>query len=237
MAPADEDEISRRALVVGAARGIGRATALGLADAGHEVTGTWHRAEPEPHPDLSWRRCDVTDAVSVDALFAGEPFDIVVASAAIIRDRLSSRMTDEDFATVLAVDLTGTFRVARAALASMVTRRWGRLVFVSSVGGWFGNAGQANYAAAKSGQLGMARSLAREVGPRGVTVNVLVPGPVATELIASMPKRRRAQWTSTVPAQRMADPREIAAVAVFLTSEQAGSITGAMVRADGGWLA
>lgn len=231
----------RRALVVGAARGIGRATASALAAAGHRVTGTWHRTEPAGDADdVAWARCDTTDPASVDEVFAAaadDPYDVVVANAAVVRDRLSSRMTDEDFAAVLDVNLAGTFRVARAALAPMASRRWGRLVLVSSVGGWHGNAGQANYAAAKSGQLGMARALAREVGPRGVTVNVVAPGAVATELIEAMSPRLQERWRSQVPAQRMGTPDEVASAVAFLASDAAAHVTGALVPVDGGWLA
>lgn len=234
----------RRALVVGAARGIGRAIADDLAAAGHQVTATWNRTEPEAASagSVRWARCDITDPTSVEDLFsaaadAGEPYEIVVANAAVVRDRLSSRMHDEDFTAVIDVNLTGTFRVARAAVAPMATARWGRLVIISSVGGWYGNAGQANYAAAKAGQLGMARALAREVGPRGVTVNVLAPGAIDTELIASMSPKLQARWLAMVPAQRMGRPPEIASAVRFLTSERAGFITGALVPVDGGCLA
>lgn len=232
----------RRSLVVGAARGIGRAIALGLAADGHRVTATWHQTAPEPADDgpLRWERCDITDPASVDAVFAAadeDPYDVVVANAAVVRDRLSSRMADADFAAVTEVNLAGTFRVARGALGPMATRRWGRVVLISSVGGWHGNAGQANYAAAKAGQLGMARALAREVGPRGVTVNVVAPGAVRTELIEAMSPRLQERWRRMVPAQRMGEPEEVAAAVRFLASERAGFITGALVPVDGGWLA
>jgi 3-oxoacyl-[acyl-carrier protein] reductase len=236
---------ARRALVVGAPRGIGRAVTVALAADGHAVTGTWHTTDPGPSPDdagVTWERCDVTDRASVDAVFeraaAGAgPYEVVVVNAAVVRDRLSSRMTDEDFDAVVDVDLAGAFRVARAALAPMAEARWGRVVLISSVGGWHGNAGQANYAAAKSGQLGMARALAREVGPRGVTVNVVAPGAVRTELIESMNPKMQARWEAQVPAGRMGTPEEIAAAVAFLASDEAGSITGALVPVDGGWLA
>jgi 3-oxoacyl-[acyl-carrier protein] reductase len=232
----------RRALVVGAAQGIGRATARRLVAAGHRVTATWHRTEPEPTPTegIAWEHADIADAASVDALFAraaDDPYDVVVANAAVVRDRLSSRMSDADFAAVLEVNLAGTFRVVRAALGPMAARRWGRVIVVSSVGGWFGNAGQANYAAAKSGQLGMARALAREVGPRNVTVNVVAPGAVRTELIEAMSPKLQARWLAMVPAQRMGEPDEIAAAVEYLASERAGFVTGALVPVDGGWLA
>ena len=230
----------RRALVVGAARGIGRATALRLAGAGHRVTATWHRTEPDPDPRLGWERCDITDPASVDTLFAAaadDPYDIVVANAALVLDRLSSRMTDADFEAVLDVNLTGAFRVARAALGPMAERRWGRVVLISSVGGWHGNAGQANYAASKAGQLGLARALAREVGPRGVTVNVVAPGAIATELITAMSPKLQERWRAMVPAQRMGTADEVSSTIAYLASEPAGAVTGALVPVDGGWLA
>lgn len=230
----------RRALVVGAARGIGRATVDALRDAGHRTTGTWNRTEPADDGGASWVRCDLTDPASVDEVFAAaadDPYDIVVANAAVVLDRLSSRMSDADFAAVTEVNLHGTFRVARAALAPMAQRRWGRLIIVSSVGGWHGNSGQASYAASKAGQLGMARALAREVGPRGVTVNVVAPGAVQTELISAMSPRLQERWRSMVPAQRMGSAGEIASTIAFLASDRAGFTTGALVPVDGGWLA
>jgi 3-oxoacyl-[acyl-carrier protein] reductase len=232
----------RRALVVGAAQGIGRATALALADAGHRVTATWNRTEPEADPRLTWTRCDITDPASVDAVFRAadaddDPYDIAVANAAVVVDRLSSRMTDDDFEAVLAVNLTGTFRVVRAALGPMASRRWGRVIVISSVGGWHGNSGQANYAASKSGQLGMVRALAREVGSRDVTVNVVAPGAIETELIGAMSPKLQDRWRSMVPAQRMGTPAEAASTVVYLASDAAGVVTGALVPVDGGWLA
>ena len=227
----------RRALVVGAARGIGRATAQRLVADGHEVTGTWHTAEPEPLDGVTWQRCDTTVAADVDDLFGGEPFGVVVANAALVRDRMSSRMTDEDWAAVLDVNLTGTFRVARAAVGQMATARWGRLVLVSSVGAWIGAAGQASYAASKTGLLGLARALAREVGPRGVTVNVVAPGVIETELIAAMAPQLQERWVAQVPAGRMGAPAEVAAAISFLCSEQGGFVTGALVPIDGGLVA
>lgn len=229
-----------RALVVGAARGIGLATARRLALAGHEVTATWHTTEPPEGDGIAWRRCDITDATSVDALFAGAGaggHQIVVASAAKLRDRLSSRMTDEDFTDVVAVNLIGTFRVAREALKPMVAARWGRLILVSSVGGWLGIPGQANYATTKAGLLGMARSLASEVARRGVTVNVVAPGPVSTELIGSMAPALQARFLADAPPGRLAEPDEVAAVIAHLASDRAGSTTGALVPVDGGMLA
>jgi NAD(P)-dependent dehydrogenase (short-subunit alcohol dehydrogenase family) len=228
---------ARRALVVGAAQGIGRATAARLAADDLAVTATWHTTEPEPLDGVSWVHCDTTVAGDIDAVFGGGPFDVVVANAALVRDRMSSRMSDDDFTAVLDVNLTGTFRVARAALAAMTSARWGRLVLVSSVGAWVGAAGQANYAATKTGLLGLARALAREAGPRGVTVNVVAPGVIDTELIAAMSPALQERWRAKVPAGRMGRPEEVAATIAFLSSERAGHITGALVPVDGGLVA
>ena len=234
--------VRRRALVVGAARGIGLATAVRLSAAGHEVTATWNRTPPPESEaaSMAWSHCDTTDPASVDALFGGvadRPFEIVVANAAIVRDKLSSRMTDEDFAAVIDVNLAGTFRIARAALQPMVEGRWGRVVLVSSVGGWIGIPGQASYAASKAGMLGMARSLASEVARRGVTVNVVAPGPITTELIEAMAPQLRERFLDQAPAGRMGEPDEVAATIAYLTSERAGAVTGALVPVDGGVLA
>ena len=241
MAGRAERPLDRAALVVGASRGIGRATAELLAARGHRVTATWHTVEPEARADdpITWRRCDTTSAADVSAVFdeAPDPFGIVVANAAIVRDRMASRMSDGDFEAVVATNLTGTFRVARAALAAMTAARWGRLVLVSSVGAWVGAAGQANYAASKTALLGLARSLAREAGPRHVTVNVVAPGVIHTELIAAMSPTLQDRWTAQVPAGRMGAPAEVAAAIAYLCSEPAGFITGALVPVDGGLVA
>ncbi|HEY4375618.1 MAG TPA: 3-oxoacyl-ACP reductase FabG [Acidimicrobiales bacterium] len=232
----------RHALVVGAALGIGRATAGRLAATGHAVVATHHHTTPEPLAGVRYRSCDVTDPADVDALFAeadaaGTPFDVVVANAAVLRDRMVSRLTDDDMTAVLDVNLIGAFRVARAAAERMVARRWGRIILVSSVGGWVGAPGQANYAASKTALLGLARSLAREVGSRSVTVNVVAPGIVDTELVAPMADRIRDRWLSLVPAGRTGTPDEVAAVVEFLASDHAAFVTGALVPVDGGILA
>jgi len=233
-------------LVAGAARGIGLATARRLAADGHRVTATWNATEPADDATadgvLTWRRCDVTDPASVQAVVdeardQGHPFDVVVANAALVRDRMVSRMTEADFRAVLDVNLRGSFQLARAALSDMARSRWGRVVFVGSVGGSYGLGGQASYSASKAGLLGMARSLAREVGPRGVTVNVVAPGPIDTELIAGMSASLRERWRGLTPAGRMGRPAEVAGAISFLASERAGAITGTLLPVDGGFLA
>lgn len=237
---------SRSVLVAGAARGIGLATARRLAADGHRVTATWNTTEPVDgavdEPGITWRCCDVTDPDAVAAVFdearaAGDPFDVVVANAALVRDRMISRMTEADFRAVLDVNLLGSFHLARAALSDMARRRWGRVVFVGSVGGAYGLGGQTSYSASKAALLGLARSLAREVGPRGVTVNVVAPGPIDTELIAGMATSLREKWRGLTPAGRMGHPGEVAGAVSFLASEHGGAITGSLLPVDGGFLA
>lgn len=236
------DRPVRNVLVVGAARGIGLATAERFAAVGHRVTATWHHVEPGDVPAVEWVRCDMTDPGDVQALFdrsgpSQHPFEVVVANAALVRDRLSSRMTDDDFTAVVDVNLVGTFRVVRAALAAMTEARWGRVVVLSSIGAVYGNVGQANYAASKAGVEAMIRSLAREVGPRNVTVNAVSPGGVATELIAAMSPRLQRRWLAMMPAGRMAEPDEVAAAVTFLASERSRAITGTVLTVDGGAVA
>lgn len=226
-------------LVVGAARGIGLAIAKRFAADGHRVTATWHHREPSDVADIAWVRCDMTDPADVRALFdrsgpQAPPFEVVVANAALVRDRLSSRMSDDDFTAVVDVNLTGTFRVARAALENMAAARWGRLVVISSIGAAYGNVGQANYAASKAGMEAMTRSLAREVASRDVTVNAVSPGGVATELIEAMSPRLQKRWLAMMPAGRLARPEEIAAAVMFFASDRSRSITGTVLAVDGG---
>lgn len=244
--PGQGSPTSRSVLVAGAARGIGLATAQRLAADGHRVTATWNTTEPADgaaqEPGVTWRRCDVTDPDAVAAVFDGaraldDPFDVVVANAALVRDRMISRMSEDDFRAVVDVNLLGSFHLARAALSDMARRRWGRVVFVGSVGGSYGLGGQTSYSASKAALLGLARSLAREVGPRGVTVNVVAPGPIDTELIAAMSASLREKWRGLTPAERMGRPAEVAGAISFLASERAGAITGTLLPVDGGFLA
>jgi 3-oxoacyl-[acyl-carrier protein] reductase len=162
------------------------------------------------------------------------PVEVLVANAGITRDGLLLRMSDDDFTSVVDTNLTGTYRVAKRATRSMLRARWGRLVFISSVVGLLGSAGQANYAAAKAGLVGLARSLARELGSRSITVNVVAPGAVATDMLEALDEDRRQAITANVPLGRIAEPDEIAAVVAFLASDQAGYVTGAVVPVDGG---
>jgi 3-oxoacyl-[acyl-carrier protein] reductase len=183
--------------------------------------------------------CDVTDTASVDAAFTAVeaqngPVEILVANAGITQDTLLLRMSEDDWTTVLDTNLTGAFRVAKRATRSMLRARKGRLVFVSSVVGLSGSAGQANYAASKAGLVGLARSLARELGSRSITANVVAPGFVDTDMTAALGEERRAEIVGQVPLGRYASPGEVANVVRFLASDDAGYITGAVIPVDGG---
>jgi 3-oxoacyl-[acyl-carrier protein] reductase len=231
----------RVALVTGANRGIGLAIATALAARGDRVAVT---VRGEPHPDLAALgllavRCDVTDSAAVDAAFDQVeaelgPVEILVANAGITRDGLVLRMADEDFAAVLDTNLTGAFRVARRAVKAMMRARFGRIVMVSSVVGLGGQAGQANYAASKAGLVGLARSLAKEFASRQITVNVVAPGPVDTDMIAALTDAQREAIVATVPLGRVASADEVAAAVTFLTSDAAAYITGVVLPVDGG---
>lgn len=223
------------ALVTGANRGIGLATALRLRDDGFEVVAATRSGEaPE---GLAAVRMDVSDPASIEAGFADaeERFgsvEVVVANAGITRDTLLMRMSDDDIDEVLNTNLAGSIRLARRALRGMIKARHGRIVFVSSVVGLMGSAGQVNYAASKAGLVGAARSLAREVGSRGITVNVIAPGFVETDMTAELDDQRKADILGAVPAGRYAQPSEIADAVAFLVG--AGYVTGAVLPVDGG---
>jgi 3-oxoacyl-[acyl-carrier protein] reductase len=229
--------MSRVALVTGGNRGIGLAVAQALAEDGHTVVVASRSGEA---PDgLAAVTCDVTDAASVDAAFAAAeerfgPVGICVANAGMTRDGLLLRMSDDDIAAVLDTNLAGALRTARRASKTMLRARWGRLIFVSSVVGMLGSAGQANYAASKAGLIGAARSIARELGSRGITSNVVAPGFVDTDMTQALTEERRDQIVGAVPLGRYAAPAEVAAAVAFLASEDAGYITGAVLPVDGG---
>jgi NAD(P)-dependent dehydrogenase (short-subunit alcohol dehydrogenase family) len=231
-------DAGRIVLVTGGARGIGAACARRFAAQGDRVAVTFNSSEPPA--DVFGVRCDVTSADDVDAAFTaveghfGGPVEVLVSNAGITRDGLLLRMSEDDFAAVVDANLTGSYRVAKRAARGMVKARSGRIVLVSSVVGLLGSAGQANYAASKAGLVGFARSLARELGSRAITVNVVAPGPVATDMTAALGEDRLAELTAAVPLGRMADPDEIAGVVSFLASPDAAYITGAVVPVDGG---
>lgn len=229
--------MSRVVLVTGGTRGIGLAIARRFATLGDRVAVT-HRGAEVPE-GLLGVRCDVTSQSEVDAAFARVeaelgPVEVLVSNAGITRDGLLLRMSEADFTDVLEANLVGAFRVCKRATQGMIRARRGRIVLVSSVVAMLGSGGQTNYAASKAGLVGFARSLAREVGSRGITVNVVAPGPVDTDMTAALSPERMAELVAAVPLGRTATPDEIAGVVAFLASADAAYVTGAIVPVDGG---
>ncbi len=241
-APAPESEsessASRAVLVTGGNRGIGLAIARTFAALGDDVVITHRSGEP---PDgLRGVIANVNDSASVDLAFTqaeqllGRTIDVVVANAGITRDTLLMRMSDEDFSDVLDTNLTGAFRCARRAAKGMIRARHGRIILVSSIVGLYGAPGQSNYAASKAALVGLARSITRELGGRGITANVVAPGFIETEMTAALPDERRKAYLSAIPAGRFAQPQEVADAVVFLASPGAAYISGAVIPVDGG---
>jgi 3-oxoacyl-[acyl-carrier protein] reductase len=229
--------VSRSVLVTGGNRGIGRAIAEAFSSNGDKVAITYRRGEP-PQGFLAVR-CDVTDPESVESAFTEveaehSPVEVLVANAGITRDQLMLRMSEEDWSAVLDTNLTGSFRVAKRAAKQMLRMRRGRIVFISSVVGLLGSAGQVNYAASKAGLVGMARPLARELGSRSITANVVAPGFVETEMTAVLPEEKKAEYRAQIPLRRYASVEEVAGVVRWLASADAGYVTGAVIPVDGG---
>ena len=227
----------RSVLVTGGNRGIGRAIAEAFVALGDQVAVTT-RSGGAPDGTLDVR-CDVTDPEAVEAAFAEAeaahgPVEVLVANAGITHDTLLLRMSEEDWSSVLETNLTGSYRLAKRAAKGMLRLRRGRIIFVSSVVGLLGSAGQVNYAASKSGLIGMARSIARELGSRSITANVIAPGFVETDMTGVLTEEQRAQIKAQVPLGRYATPEEIAAAVTWLASEGGAYVTGAVIPVDGG---
>ena len=229
--------MSRVVLITGGSKGIGLACARAFAALGDKVAITYNSTPPPP--EFFGVKCDVTDTAQVDAAFAAveEHFgtvEVLVSNAGITKDTLLLRMKEADFTEVIDANLTAAFRVVKRATPGMLKARSGRIILMSSVVGLLGSAGQANYSASKAGLVGFARSLARELGSRSITVNVVAPGPVETDMTAALTAEQLQTITSSVPLQRMATPEEVAGVVAFLASQPAAYITGAVIPVDGG---
>jgi 3-oxoacyl-[acyl-carrier protein] reductase len=229
--------VARTVLVTGGNRGIGLAIATAFAAQGDRVAVT-HRGTKAPG-ELFGVECDITDVTAVDAAFGTVekelgPVEVLVANAGITDDTLLLRMSEEQFTRVLDTNLTGAYRCAKRAASKMLRARWGRLIFISSVVGLAGSAGQVNYAASKAGLVGMARSIARELGSRNITANVVAPGFVETDMTSVLPDARKQEILGNIPLGRMASAEEIAGTVTWLAGDAAAYVTGAVIPVDGG---
>jgi 3-oxoacyl-[acyl-carrier protein] reductase len=228
---------ARSVLVTGGNRGIGLAIAQAMAKDGDAVTVTYRSGEPPA--GLAGVKCEVTDTESVKAAFAQVekdqgPIDVLVANAGITRDQLLMRMSDDEYESVVNTNLGGAFRCVRAVSRSMIKRRSGRIILIGSVVGLAGSPGQVNYAATKSGLVGMARSISRELGGRGITANVVAPGFIESDMTAVLSDDRRSAIIGTIPAGKIGAVEDVANAVRFLASDAAGYITGAVLPVDGG---
>ncbi|WP_424463744.1 beta-ketoacyl-ACP reductase [Pseudoclavibacter helvolus] len=228
----------RTVLVTGGNRGIGYAIAAHFVSLGHRVAVTSRSGEGGPEGSLTVQ-ADVTDAASVDAAFTAVEqelgaVEVLIANAGITKDNLLLRMSEDDFQQVIDTNLTGVFRVLKRSSKGMLKSRFGRVIFISSVVGLFGSPGQLNYSSAKAGLVGMARSLTRELGSRGITANVIAPGFIETEMTAVLPEETKKEYLSQIPAARYGSVDEIAKTAAWLASDDAGYISGAVIPVDGG---
>lgn len=229
--------MNRVVLITGGSRGIGLACARHFAALGDRVAVTYNSTPPSD--DFFAVKCDVTNDEDVDAAFTAVeehfgPVEILVANAGITKDMLLLRMNADSFNDVIDANLVGAFRTAKRATQGMLRARRGRIIFMSSVVGLLGSAGQANYAASKAGLIGLARSMARELGSRSITVNVVAPGPVDTDMTAVLGEAKLSELTAAVPLGRTASADEIAGVVGFLAGDAAAYITGAVIPVDGG---
>jgi len=229
--------VARTVLVTGGNRGIGLAIAQAFVAQGDRVAVT-HRGTGAPDGALGVT-CDITDAAAVDAAFTQVenelgPVEVLIANAGITDDTLLMTMSEEQFTRVLDTNLTGAWRCARRAATKMVRGRWGRMVFISSVVGLYGGAGQVNYAASKAGLVGIARSVTRELGKRNVTANVVAPGFIDTDMTQALSDERRAEILKAIPAGRLANTDEVASVVTWIASDAAGYVSGAVIPVDGG---
>ncbi|CAM3787239.1 3-oxoacyl-[acyl-carrier-protein] reductase [Nocardioides zeicaulis] len=232
-----ETPAPRSVLVTGGNRGIGRAIAEAFVAQGDRVAVTTRNGgAPEGTLDV---RCDITDPDAVEAAFAQVeqahgPVEVLVANAGITKDTLLLRMSEDDWSSVIDTNLTGTFRLAKRASKGMLRQRSGRIILISSVVGLLGSAGQVNYAASKAGLVGLARSLARELGSRSITTNVVAPGFVETDMTGVLSDEQKAAIKAQVPLQRYASPDEVASAVTWLASDGAAYVTGAVIPVDGG---